>query len=73
MVSTLKKITCTLSAITYNKNQGCNPWQNPWIRIKELDRGPFALILDWILAWVTLTIRINLLSFPDPAKSLQKV
>ena len=42
------------------KIESAQTWQNPWVKLKELNKRPFTLILDWILVEATWIMQINL-------------
>ena len=44
----------------YKSIENRHPWQISCVKVKGLDRRPFISILDWILAYRSLTMRINL-------------
>ena len=52
------KLASTSAAIIYNTNE-----------VKRSDRGPFILILDWMLVYVTLIIQMNFAPYPDFCKT----
>ena len=56
----LMKLASTAASIMYKSIKNRHPWQTSYVRVKGSDRRPFILILDWILVYTSLTIRINL-------------
>ena len=54
------KIASTSAAIMHNNIESGQPWWNLWIRVKDSDRRPFILVLDWILIEATWSTGINL-------------
>ena len=63
------KLASTSAAIICNTNESGNPWQTPCIKMKGSDRGPFILILDWMLVYATLIIQMNFSPFPNFCKT----
>ena len=53
---TLMKLASTSAIIRYNSMENRHPCQTPRIEVKGSDRGPFILILDWILVYPTSTM-----------------
>ena len=60
LVSASMKIASTSATIIHNNIESGQPWWNPWMRVKESDRRPFILILDWILMEATWIMWMNL-------------
>ena len=61
--------THTHTTTTTTTNESGHPWRTPWIRVKGLDRRPFILILDSILVYATLHIRMNFSPYPNFCKT----
>ena len=59
----------TSVAIICNSIHSGHPWQTLCIRVKEWDKRPFILILDWILVNVTLIMLTNLSPFSNFCKA----
>ena len=64
----LVKLTRTSAAIMYKSRENRHPWQTSRVRVKESDRRPFKLILDWILVSTSLTMSMNLSPYPNLCK-----
>ena len=54
---------------TYTTNESGHPWRTHCIRVKESDRRPFILILDSILVYATLRIRMKFSPYPNFCKT----
>ena len=61
----LIKLASTLATISYNNMENRHPWQTPRIRVKGSGTMPFILILDWILAYKSSTMWMNLSPYPN--------
>ena len=59
----LIKLASTLATISYNNME--NRHQTPRIRVKGSGTMPFILILDWILAYKSSTMWMNLSPCPN--------
>ena len=65
----LMKLASTSAAITYKIIEKRHPWQTSRVRVKGTDRGPFILILDWILVYTSLTMWMNFSPYPNLCKA----
>ena len=63
------KLASTLPALIYDTNESGHPWGTPCIRAKGSDRRPFFLILDWMLVYPTLIVRMNFSPYPTFCKT----
>ena len=61
----LMKLASTSVATICNSMENSYPWQNPRVRVKWSDRGPFILILDWMLVYASSTMWMNLSPYPN--------
>ena len=69
LLSASMKLANTSAAIIYNTDESVHPWRTPCIRVKGSDRRPFILILDWMLVYATLIMRMNFSPYPNFCKS----
>ena len=65
----LMKLESTSAGIMYKRTENRHPWQTSRVRVKWSDRRPFTLILDWILVYISLTMRMNLSPYPNFCKA----
>ena len=70
LLSALMKLASTSAAILYNSMESRHHLQTH-IRGKESDRRPFILILDSIMVYVILIMRMNLSPYPNLCKAEQ--
>ena len=65
----LMKLASTSVAIIYKRIENRYPWQTSRVEVKESDRRPFTLILDWILVYTSLTMWwMDLSPYPNLGK-----
>ena len=67
-LSTLMKLASTSAAILYNNMEKRKPWRIH-IRVKGSYKRPFILILDSILVYATLIMRMDLSPHPNLCKA----
>ena len=60
LVSASIKIASTSATIMHNNTESGQPCWNLWMRVKDSDRRPFILILDWIMMEATWIMWMNL-------------
>ena len=65
----LMKLESTSAGIMYKRTENRHPWQTSRVRVKWSDRRSFTLILDWILVYISLTMRMNLSPYPNFCKA----
>ena len=65
----LMKLASTSAAIMYKSIENRYPWQNSRVRVKESERRPFVLILDWILVFTPLNMIMNLSPYLNLCKA----
>ena len=63
------KLASTSAALIYNTDESGHPWRTPCIRVEGSDRRPFILILDWMLVYATLIVRMNFSPYPAFCKT----
>ena len=63
------KLASTSAALIYDTNESGHPWRASCIRVKGSDRRPYILILDWILVYATLIVRMNFSLYPTFCKT----
>ena len=69
LLSASMKLASTWPALIYDTDQSGYPWRTPCIRVKGSDRRPFILILDWMLVYATLIVRMNFSPYPTFCKT----
>ena len=67
------KLASTSARIMYKSIENRHPWRTSCIRVKGSDRRPFVLILDWILVHTSLTMWMNLSSYPNLYNNTEKL
>ena len=65
----LMKLASTSATIIYKSIENRRPWKTPHVRVKGSDWKPFILVLDWILLYTSLTMRLNLSPYPNLCKA----
>ena len=66
----LMKLASTSAAIMYKSIENRHPWETSRVRVKGSDRRPFIWILDWILAYTSLTMWwVDLSPYPNLRKA----
>ena len=69
LLSASMKLASTSAALVYNTDESGHPWRTPCIRVKGSDRRPFIVILDWMLVYATLIVRMNFSPYPAFCKT----
>ena len=69
LLSASMKLASTSAALIYNTDESGHHWRTPYIRVKGSDRRPFILILDWMLVYATLIVRMNFSPYPTFCKT----